>query len=153
MVVRIARRMRRLVARPGDVPLALRIGWFVVRAPADLARTNLPEFLARLRDSPRPPADDLAAGKERVRRLTRAWLRLPVLRRRNTCYIRALTLYRFLDPCGREVRLHLGIEEPDGASGTPRGHAWVSVDGVLLEGLPAALISRVREIDIRAVAG
>jgi len=133
---RFARALRRTFRRPADVWLTLRIGWFVWRAPADLGGRDLPSFLDRLQRARRPPAPDPASAYERVARLRQPWLHLPGLRGRNTCYVRALTLYRFLDPGAGDLELHLAVEDGYDAGDRLHGHAWVSVDSVAFEDRP-----------------
>jgi hypothetical protein len=149
VVKRAVRGVRYVIRRPADALLALQVGGFLLRAPADLERVDLPGYLGRLRERPRPPAPDVRSGLERVTRIRNAWLRLPWFRRRNTCYLRALTLYRFVDAGDRALQLHLGVEPAASPSGRLRGHAWVSIDdGELLEGPPDDVLSRVTEIAI-----
>jgi len=140
--------VRGALRHPRDVPLALRVGWFLFRAPADLEGRDLRAFLDRLRDAPRPRATDVYQGMQRVVRVRRAWLSLPLLRRRDTCYLRALILYRFLDGGGRQVALHLGVEPPRASGKRLHGHAWVTVDDELLEGPPDADLARVVEVNL-----
>jgi hypothetical protein len=140
--------LRGALRHPGDVPLALRLGWFLLRAPTDLEDRDLRAFLAEVRDAPRPPAADAYQGMQRVVRVRRALLSLPILRRRDTCYLRALSLYRFLDGAGRQVAFHLGVEPPRKTGERLRGHAWVTLDGELLEGPPDADLARVVEVNL-----
>ena len=141
-------RFRAIVREPSDFRLALRVGYFLCRAPADLERVSLPEFLASLRAADRPSAPDVWSAMERIVRLREAWLRLPGLRARNTCYLRALTLYRFLDADGGAVGIHFGIEPPRRPGDRLRGHAWITVDGRLLEGPEAVAAGGILEIPV-----
>ena len=113
----MAVRLGDTVRTASDLALLLRIGWFVVRLPIDVERSHLEAFLVKLERAPRPPAADPRAGAERVARLRRPWLRLPGLRSRDTCYVRALTVYRFLDPGKHDVRLRVGVEWHDRVGG------------------------------------
>jgi hypothetical protein len=149
-------RLARTVRRPSDVAAMTRIGWFVLRLPDDVERSHLGEFLDRLATAPRPSARSPQESAERVVRLRQPWLRIPGLRSRDTCYVRALTLYRFLDAHGHDARLHVGAEWHDRPGGVLHGHAWVTLDGQILEGPPEAdahdrlqLISLTREPRIR----
>jgi hypothetical protein len=141
-------RVRRIVKRPADVRFALEIGYFMWRAPTLLHRQNLRAFLAELRTLPRPAAADAKTSLERVLRLRRLWLALPLMRSRDNCYVRAMTLYRFLDAGAHAVSIHFGIEERDDPGERLRGHAWVSVDGQFLEGPPQVLNARIREMPL-----
>jgi hypothetical protein len=143
---RTAALLRGAIREPSDVGWLIRIALFIVRAPRDLANTDLATFVERLRNGPRPKANDLTAGTERIKRLRGACLRMPALWRRDSCYVRALTLYRFLDPGQREVRLHFGVELPEAGQQRLHGHAWVTADRAILEGPDAVLAGRIREL-------
>jgi len=135
--------LRRLIRRPGDVPLLIAIGWFVATIPKRIERASYVEnLLEDLRRSRWP-----RASQERVARL-RGWWLWKRFGDRNTCYVRALTMYRFLDVPRAQLRLHMGIEAFDPAHDRLHGHAWVSVDGTIVEGPEPALAGRVREIPL-----
>ncbi len=142
----LAQRWRKTMRGPGDFLLALAIGRFIRRAPAELDSAALPELLARVRSAPRPAARDLAAAVERVHRLQSAWLRLPFFRARDNCYVRALTFYRFLDARGSDMRVHFIVEPAAKKGERLKGHAWVTVDGVVVGGLPPGLSEQARPI-------
>lgn len=142
----LAQRARNVLERPSDVLLALRIGYFVLTTPARLERIPLPEFLDRLRARRRPRAATVPAAVRRIERLRQPWLRLTPLAERNTCYVRALTLYRFLDPCGGALRIHFGVAPGDDPADRLSGHAWITVDGTLYEAPDPVVAGRVREI-------
>jgi len=125
----------------GGLPLWLAVGHFILRAPARMARTELPVFLARVAAEPRDGSD-----RARVARLTRRWLRLPLLRSRDTCYLRSLVLFRFVDPRGGELSLHFGVDEPRDCNERLHGHAWVSLDGVPLNPPATLTEGRLKEI-------
>jgi hypothetical protein len=144
----IVRRARWGCTHPADVGFALRIGWFIWRCPGDIERTDVTAYLASLQTAPRPQATDVFTSRTRIVRLRDAWLRLPRLRRRNTCYVRAFTLYRFVDAGTRDVRIHFGVE-PD-RSDRLRGHAWVTVDGEMLEGPPEVTTGSIVEVNLGA---
>jgi hypothetical protein len=129
-------RVPRILKTPSDLVWIFRIGWFVISAPADLERSHLAEFLSRLRRGSRPLAKDPASAVERIVRLRSPWLHLPRLRARDTCYVRALTMYRFVDVPGHEVKFKVGAEWFDKPGGVLRGHAWVTIDGDTVEEPP-----------------
>jgi hypothetical protein len=139
----------RAIRTPSDLALTIRIGVFIIRIPHELARTDLSTFLARLRNAPRPKAHNLTVGAERIKRLRGACLAMPALWRRDSCYVRALTLYRFLDPGTRKVEVHFGVELPDPRMRRLHGHAWVTADREILEGPDAVFAGRIREISSR----
>ena len=139
----MVRAFRRLVRRPGDIPLLATIGWFVATLPKRIERApDVEQLLRDLRGAKWP-----RASQERVARL-RGWWLWKRFGDRNTCYVRALTMYRFLDAPPDQLRLHMGIEESDASHDRLHGHAWVSVAGRIVEGPEQALAGRVREIPL-----
>lgn len=144
----VRRRIRRTVREPSDVPLAARMAWFIARCDRRLASRRLPDFVAEL-DAHRPATGmSVADAYPTIARVRGAVLRAPWLRRRNTCYVRALTLYRFLPSGEGTLGFHIGVEPSSGTRERLRGHAWVTLDGVLLEGPPEVVEDRVREIPL-----
>lgn len=143
----IAHHLHRVIKTPADVPLSLAIGWFLVRAPDDLARRHLVDFLERVRSRKRPVLEQLGSGIDRIIRLRNAWLGLPFLRGRDSCYMRSLTLYRFLDIEEDRIELHLGVDRPEGPAGRLHGHTWVTVDGAVVEE-PSDAAERTRELKL-----
>jgi hypothetical protein len=123
------------------LPLWLAVGHFIVRAPARLARSELPAFLGRVAAQPRDGSDFA-----RVARLTRRWLRLFPLRSRDTCYMRSLIFFRFVDARDGELCLHFGVDEPRIDGERLHGHAWVSLDGKALNAPRTLAQGRLREI-------
>jgi hypothetical protein len=123
------------------LPLWLAMGHFILRAPARLARSELPVFLQRVAAHP-PDGTDVA----RVTRLSRRWLRLPLLRSRDTCYLRSLLLFRFVDARDGDLCLHFGVDETCLSGGRRHGHAWVSLDGRALNPPPTLAEGRLREV-------
>jgi len=132
----IVRRFGALIRKPSDAALTLRIAWFMWHASGKLARVGLPGELDRIRSLARPACDDADAGVERIARLRRPWFGLPALRGHDTCYMRALTLYRFLGTPSGDLRIHFVIEPGDEPGARPRGHAWVTLAGRILEEPP-----------------
>lgn len=142
----IVQRLRRLVRQPSDIGLALQIGYFMWRLPAELRQRHLGAYLSDLRLRRGAGAHDVFASVERIVRLRDPWLKLRLFRERDNCYVRALTLYRFIDRRESTVLLHFGIEEPADPVERLRGHAWVSVDGKFFEGPPQHAVGRLREM-------
>lgn len=150
-----AERLKRLWVKTSwgrDLLLLLRIGWFIRHVPADLDRLDLPRFLARIESGPRPRATDVSSAHGKIVRLRSLWLARSFFRDRDNCYLRALTLYRFLDPGKGDLSFHVGLEPPRFAGDRLRGHAWVTLDGTMLEAPPEVAIGRVREVNLDPVA-
>lgn len=143
-----AQRVRRIFHTPSDFTLAFKVGVFMWLAPAMLRRRNLKIFLDDLRAQPRPKANNAGASLERIQRLRQLCLRLPMMRSRDNCYVRAITLYRFLDSGQDFVNVHFGIEEKDDPRERLRGHAWVTLNGHLLEGPPEAIFGKLKEVPL-----
>jgi len=122
------------------LPLWLAVGHFILRAPGRLGRTSLPAFLDRLAVQPRRGTEVAM-----VHRLCRRWLLLPGLHRWDTCYLRSLVLFRFVDPRGGDLSLHFGVDEPREGQRL-RGHAWVCLRGEPLNPPPTMGEGRLREI-------
>lgn len=144
----IAQRASRLLDEPADISLALRIGWFVLRAPALLRRYELGAFVALLRRARAREFKRYRATHAKIERLRAVWLKLPYLRSRDMCYVRALTLYRFLDVEDERLGVHIGVEYRDDPRERLRGHAWVTFDGSVLEGPDVVRAGRVRELPL-----
>jgi len=133
---RFAKRVTEVLLGPTDLLLSLRVGWFIWRVPHCIARTPLPALLDSIRAAPRPRRPQGVSSREFVlwfRRLRRPWFRLPALRGHDTCYVRALTLYRFFDPGDAALQFHLVVEPGERAEDRLRGHAWCTLDGEVLE--------------------
>jgi hypothetical protein len=139
-------RLRATVKRPSDIFLALRLGYFVWRIPSHLQVSHLSRLLDAFRVKPRPPARSLEESLERIRRLGEPWLRLPGFHSRNTCYVRALLLYRFLDAGDGDMQIHFVVEPARNPAGRLRGHAWVTVEGQVLDVEDPDVIRRSHEL-------
>ncbi len=135
-----------------DLVLFLRIGWFIRTVPADLDRQDIRRFLARIESASRPHARDVSDAHRRIVQLRSIWLSRSFFRDRDNCYLRALTLFRFLDPGRSDLKFHFGLEPPRFDGDRLRGHAWVTLDGTMLEAPPDVAIARVREVRLDPVA-
>lgn len=144
-MLRFLKLLTRTIKQLDDIALTLTIGYFVWTISRRLDRADLPTLLHHIKCSPRPQASDPYANLERICRLRQPWLWLPILRTHNTCYVRAMTLYRFLDSENEDLRIHFGVEPPKQPNDRVRGHAWVTVDGKVLEETEV-LNRQVREI-------
>jgi hypothetical protein len=138
---------------PRDIVLAIRIALFVRRLPDDLARRDVTTFLKGLRRmnaaAGRGRGGDVHARARHLRRIAMAVLSLPRFWHWNTCYVRALIMYRFLAAADHDVVLHIGIEQR-GAERALHGHAWLTLDDELLEAPGDVLLSSLREVPLDA---
>jgi Transglutaminase-like superfamily len=144
--LKILRRFRSIFAEPDDIALAVQIGYFIWTIAKKLEHVDLPTLLKELRTSPRLLGSDPVSNARRIISIRQAWLRTPVLNGRNTCYVRALTLYRFIHPGKGVLRIHFGVEPKVAPNDRLRGHAWVTIDGILLEAPTPVLEGRVSQI-------
>jgi hypothetical protein len=133
-----------LLLHPADVPLLLSIGAAILLTPAWIARANLRDPTCLRKSSLRLPIP--RGDQRRILWLRGWWLNLPFFRRFNTCYVRAIVLYRFLQAPEDQLKLHLGIERRDDPQERLRGHAWVTLNGSALEAPAPVLEGRVVEI-------
>ncbi len=140
------RRLRNIARRPSDVIVSLQLVWFIWSAPRRLDHMLLPELLQRLQSAPRPAAADLHSSRERIDRLSRPWFRLPRLRAYNTCYLRALMYYRFLDAQGQPMHIHFAVEPGRAAGDRLHGHAWITVGDEMIESPLPEVLARTRGI-------
>jgi hypothetical protein len=142
----VLRRLRSIFSEPDDIALAVQIGYFIWTITKRLDRADLPTLLQNIRSAPRSQRGETVSHANRIISLRQLWLRLPVLNGRNTCYIRALTLYRFINPGKGELRIHFGIESKVAPNDRLRGHAWVTINGNIFETPAPVLEGRVRQI-------
>jgi hypothetical protein len=138
--------LRRTLVHPGDLLFAVQLGYFIWRAPHWLATMSLPNLLGKLSSAPRPAAPSTAASLERIIRLSQIWFKLTPLRAHNTCYLRALTIYRFLYTQEGVAQIHFAVEPARTAEDHIRGHAWVTVDELIIEPPPQTVAARARAI-------
>ena len=135
----------RLATRPKEAVLALHMAAFIARLPNLLAQSDLPTLLRRVREERHVPR----ASFETIRVIRGICLRVAPLANRNTCYVRALTLYRYVDAPDAELALHLGIEHRDAAHTRLHGHAWVTRNGSILEAPASVTDGKIFEIPLR----
>jgi hypothetical protein len=142
----IYQRLRKTIKMPADVPLALRIGYFIWRVPSELEITHLSGMLDQFRQANRPHAYDPDSGVKRLMRLSEPWLRRGFFRARNTCYLRAMILYRYLDPGEMDMSIHYVVEPPRNTGDRLHGHAWVTVSDEVLDVEDFSIVDRSSEI-------
>jgi hypothetical protein len=151
LFVRAVGVIARALRSPADGWLMIRMGVFIAWLPEKVRRTNVVHYFRELATAPRPRAQTIERSYDRIARLRAACLSMPRLWRRDTCYIRALTLLRFLDPGEHHVRVHFGVEQSQSKTERLRGHAWVSVDGRPFEAPDVVFQGRIREVPIDVV--
>ena len=144
-IPRFFRLLANTIRSPDDIPQIFIVGYFIWTISGKLHGRDLPSLLSSLRLGARIPARDPYSSAERIYRLRTPWLWLPIMSAKNTCYVRAMTLYRFLDPGSSDLKIHFGVEPGVTPEDRLRGHAWVTLDGEVIEEL--TILGRpVREI-------
>lgn len=140
------RRLRHAIRQPRDLIYALRLGVFIARLPRRVATHSLPALLESMHGQRVLPARNVDEGVERLARLGAVWTGLPVFRGHQNCYVRAMYTFRFLAVNGASKRIHFLVEPGESPGAHPKGHAWVTVDGRILDTEVAHLAQRCREI-------
>ncbi|HZQ09390.1 MAG TPA: lasso peptide biosynthesis protein [Anaerolineae bacterium] len=140
------KRAARIIREPADILLSLQLGYFIWRVPAWLDRMPLPQLLQALQSAPPPPSSSFDASLERIQRLIRPWFKLPMFRNRNTCYLRSLLFYRFLDPHDKSKRIHFVVEPSRAPGARLHGHAWVTIGDQLIEPPLPDILARTQSI-------
>jgi hypothetical protein len=116
------------------------------RVASALESVSLPDFLAALEHRGELTDSDVLVSRARIARLRQAWLNLDRYAELNTCYIRTLTLYRFLNPREGLLRIHFGVNPGEDPEDRIHGHAWVTWNGQVLEAPDAVLSGVVTEL-------
>jgi hypothetical protein len=139
---RRARILGGVARRPADAWLALRmLGWRLV-LPVLKRALPLPRLVRLMwagAGEDAPPSGRLV----RIAELARIVYRSEHHSRAGNCLERSLVLYRYLSAAGADPELLVGLRA-DGAA--PRGHAWVTVNGVEVEEPPEALEGLARVV-------
>jgi Transglutaminase-like superfamily len=122
----LSRGARKIVTRPGEAWLLLRMAWWVVVLSA-LARVHsLPRALEIVagNQNRRPGA---AMNREDLARAIDLLLSADVLMFKPICWKRAAVLHRYLSRNGTPTKIIFGVRNESG--GKVDGHAWLEADG------------------------
>ena len=139
-------RVRQMIKQPGDLILFWRLGWFIWRAPGWLDQSGLPTLLKKFRSADRPKSIDPNAAIDRIERLSKPWLRRSFFRARNTCYLRSLMMFRYLEATGHDVRINFVVEPGLNPGDRLKGHAWVTLDGEIIQSTAPEVVERTRRL-------
>src|SRR5215470_18111746 len=115
---------RKLVTRPGEAWLLVRMAWWVVVLSATARCSSLPRALKIVAGNPKRSraalnGDDLARAIDLL-------LSADFLMFRPVCWKRAAVLHRYLSRNGIPTRIIFGVRNE---SGEVDGHAWLEADG------------------------
>lgn len=122
--LKAAKRLR----HPADVKLFLQILATLLLLPGRIRRMSLPELLAEI-DSGVSPVRGDEAFMLRTVKITDLLLRFRLLLRYGKCFLRSLTLFKFLRRQGWPVEIHFGVRKTGEADGSITGHSWLVLDG------------------------
>ena len=121
----LSRGTRKLVTRPGEAWLLLRMAWWVVVLSATARCYSLPRALQIV--AGRQKRSQEALNREELARVIDLLLSADFLMFTPVCWKRAAVLHRYLSRSGTQTRIIFGVRtESDGAVD---GHAWLEADG------------------------
>jgi Transglutaminase-like superfamily len=126
---------RKLVTRPGEAWLLLRMAWWVVVLCVTARLYSLPRALQIVagNNNGKQPAE--AANEKELARAIDLLLSVDFLIFTPICWKRAAVLHRYLSHSGIPTRIIFGVRNETG--GKVAGHAWLEHDGQpILESAP-----------------
>lgn len=131
----LSRGTRKLVTRPDEAWLILRMAWWVVVLSVTARCFSLPRALQIVagdqNNSGRSPK---ALNREELARAIDLLLSADFLMFTPVCWKRAAVLHRYLSRNGTSTRIVFGVRNE---SGNVDGHAWLEADGQpILESTP-----------------
>jgi hypothetical protein len=130
----LSRGTRKLVTRPDEAWLLLRMAWWVVVLSATARCYSLPRALrivaGNQRNGPRS-----SESREDLARAIDLLLSADFLMFTPVCWKRAAVLHRYLSRNGTSTRIIFGVRNE--SDGKVDGHAWLEADGQpILENTP-----------------
>jgi hypothetical protein len=121
----LSRGTRKLVTRPGEAWLLLRMAWWVVVLSATARCYSLPRALQIVAGGQKRSEE--ALNRDDLARAIDLLLSADILMFTPVCWKRAAVLHRYLSRSGTQTRIIFGVRtESDGAVD---GHAWLEADG------------------------
>ena len=129
----LSRGTRKLVTRPGEAWLLLRMAWWVVVLSATARYYSLPRAL-RIVAGDQKRAHE-ALNHDELARAIDLLLSADFLMFTPVCWKRAAVLHRYLSRNGTPTRIIFGVRNE--SDGKVDGHAWLEADGQpILESKP-----------------
>ena len=120
----LSRGTRKLVTRPDEAWLLLRMAWWVVVLSATARCYSLPRALRIVAGNPR--RSRTAINRDDLARVIDQLLSADFLMFKPICWKRAAVLHRYLSRNGTQTRIIFGVRND---SGKVDGHAWLEADG------------------------
>ena len=115
---------RKLVTRPAEAWLLVRMAWWVVVLSATARCYSLPRALRIVAGNPKRSGE--ALNRDDLARAIDLLLSADILMFRPVCWKRAAVLHRYLSRNGIPTRIIFGVRNE---SGEVDGHAWLEADG------------------------
>jgi hypothetical protein len=120
----LSRGARKIVTRPGEAWLLLRMAWWVVVLSALARFYSLPRALEIVAGNQK--RSNKVLNREELARAVDLLLSADVLMLKPICWKRAAVLHRYLSRYGTPTKIIFGVRNE---SGTVDGHAWLEADG------------------------
>ncbi|HJT27629.1 MAG TPA: lasso peptide biosynthesis B2 protein [Pyrinomonadaceae bacterium] len=120
-----SRGVRKIVTRPGEAWLMLRMAWWVAVLSLMARFYSLPRALEIVAGKQKRSQDTV--DQEELARAIDLLLSADVLVFKPICWKRAAVLYRYLSRNGTPTKIIFGVRNESG--GKFDGHAWLEADG------------------------
>lgn len=121
----LSRGTRKLVTRPDEAWLLLRMAWWVVVLSATARCYSLPRALRIVAGNQKRSHN--ALNREELARAIDLLLSADFLMFKPVCWKRAAVLHRYLSRNGTPTRIIFGVRNE--SDGKVDGHAWLEADG------------------------
>ena len=121
----LSRGTRKLVTRPGEAWLLLRMAWWVVVLSATARYYSLPRALQIVAGDQKRAHE--ALNRDDLARAIDLLLSADFLMFTPVCWKRAAVLHRYLSRSGTQTRIIFGVRNE--SDGKVDGHAWLEADG------------------------
>ncbi|HYV82695.1 MAG TPA: lasso peptide biosynthesis B2 protein [Pyrinomonadaceae bacterium] len=122
-----SRGARKIVTRPDEAWLMLRMAWWVAVLSAMARFYSLPRALEIVAGKQNGGRSGEALNREDLARTIDLLLSADVLVFKPICWKRAAVLHRYLSRNGTETKIIFGVRNESG--GKFDGHAWLEADG------------------------
>jgi len=122
-----SRGARKIVARPDEAWLMLRMAWWVAVLSAMARAYSLPRALEIVAGKQNGGRSGEALNREELARTIDLLLSADVLVFKPICWKRAAVLHRYLSRNGTTTKIIFGVRNETG--GKFDGHAWLEADG------------------------
>jgi hypothetical protein len=121
----LSRGTRKLVTRPDEAWLLMRMAWWVVVLSATARCYSLPRALQIVAGDQK--RSDEALNRDDLARAIDLLLSADFLMFKPICWKRAAVLHRYLSRSGTPTRIIFGVRNE--SDGKVDGHAWLEADG------------------------